>query len=49
MQHSLAVRLFRDETIFSFSMILTVLEPLKNQNKLLNELKEINILAIQTW
>uniref|UniRef100_A0A915M7G8 MULE transposase domain-containing protein n=1 Tax=Meloidogyne javanica TaxID=6303 RepID=A0A915M7G8_MELJA len=48
MQHSLAVRLFRDETIFSFSMILTVLEPLKNQNKLLNELKEINILAIQT-
>nr|CAD2205051.1 unnamed protein product [Meloidogyne enterolobii] len=48
MQHSLAVRLFRDETIFTFSMISTVLEPLKNQNKLLNELKEINILAIQT-
>ncbi|KAL7078798.1 hypothetical protein ACQ4LE_002746 [Meloidogyne hapla] len=48
MQHSLSVRLFRDETIFTFSMISTVLEPLKGQNKLLSELREINILAIQT-
>lgn len=49
MQHSLVVRLFRDESIFTFLMISTVLEPLKGQSKFLNELKEINNNAIQTW
>lgn len=49
LQHGLALRLFRDESVLVFPMIQGVFESVKGYNKKVQEIKELSVLSLQTW
>lgn len=49
LQHGLALRLFRDESILIFPTIQGLFESVKGYNKKVQEIKELSAIALQTW
>lgn len=49
LQHGLALRLFRDESILIFPMIQGFFESVKGYNKKVQEIKDLSSISLQTW